>query len=407
MFKLPGERDPLKKKPRILFLVPEDFDALTTKGITHMILERDENNFFDRVVTAHPIALHNRHIQLNETHEVIEFDIRKYFYPYQYGLLMPIIPIKYIYALIKLIYVIKKEEIDLIRANDPYLMGFTAWILSKITRIPFCVSIHSDYQLVFKLNPQKGFKNILRKCASWLPSFVIPRAQMLLPISAYLKKIIPSNVLTHRIRIMYHGIDFNFVPLQDLHDRFGIPRNKKIISYVARLSKDNYVEDILHAIGILGKKRDDFVLVMVGGGILEPQIKEWISQHPTLNQHIILLGYQPNHIGRSLQSISIISLCLMAGFTLIEAAAAAKPLISYDVEWHSELVKNNETGFLVKEHDLTGLVNAVNYLLDHPDEAKMMGQRAYELAYSQHEIKNTTTAKQFFYTELLQYNQSG
>jgi len=39
----------------------------------------------------------------------------------------------------------------------------------------------------------------------------------------------------------------------------------------------------------------------------------------------------------------------MGGFSLIEAYAAGRPVVSYDVEWHSELVKNNETGFLIPE----------------------------------------------------------
>lgn len=391
----------MKSKPRILFLVPEDYAALQAKGITHMILERDEKGFFEKVITVHPIAYKTQVIKLNKQHTLYEFNLRKLFYPTFYGLLMPFLPIKFLIMIFHLLRVIRSEKIDLIRATDPYLMGLIAWILSRITGIPYCISIHSDYPLVFALNPQTGFKKLLRTVARWIPDFVSPRAHMMLPISGYLKRVISNRVKDDHIKVIYHGIDFQFEPESDLKKKFNLPDNKKIISYVARLSNDNYVNDILKTMEKLLKIRNDFILVMVGGGELEEHIKQWIAQQPGREQSLYLLGFQPNHIGRSIRYISDISLCLMSGFSLIEAAAAETPLISYDIEWHYELVTSHVTGFLVREHDLDNLTKSICYLLDHPHEAMAMGKNARKIAMERHELKQTMHEKQLCYSNLI------
>lgn len=94
-------------------------------------------------------------------------------------------------------------------------------------------------------------------------------------------------------------------------------------------------------------------------------------------------------------------MCLMAGFSLIEACASGRPVISYDVEWHRELVKDGETGFLIKEHDLDSLCKAVIYLLDHPSVADSLGKSARNLAFQNHDVKNVSKIKNCLYKELI------
>jgi len=40
-------------------------------------------------------------------------------------------------------------------------MGLIALVLVKFTQLPFCISVHSDYEKRFALNPQVGLKNTL------------------------------------------------------------------------------------------------------------------------------------------------------------------------------------------------------------------------------------------------------
>ena len=152
---------------------------------------------------------------------------------------------------------------------------------------------------------------------------------------------------------------------------------------------------------ILSEKRSDFVIIIAGGGVEERRIKEEIASNPSLKTHFLLTGFQPREVCLDLRRSSDVSLCLMAGFSLIEACAAGCPVISYDVEWHSELVKNKKTGFLLKENDVDGVVDALDWVLEHPDERNIMGQKAKTLAFENHDLKTTSDIKVKCYTEIL------
>jgi len=166
------------------------------------------------------------------------------------------------------------------------------------------------------------------------------------------------------------------------------------------------VDDMLEIVRRLSRRRSGFVMVMVGGGKEEDRIRAEIGADPSLAGRLLFTGFQPRDVCLDLRRASKASLCLMAGYSLIEACAAACPVVSYDVEWHSELVKNGETGFLVKEHDVDGVVEALDWLLSHPAESDAMGQRAKQLVVERHDLTKSSATKVRWYSELLRQAES-
>jgi glycogen synthase len=59
-----------------------------------------------------------------------------------------------------------------------------------------------------------------------------------------------------------------------------------------------------------------------------------------------------------------------------EAALMARPVVAMRVGAIPEIVVHRKTGLLVEPADASALAQAVNHLLDHPVEAKLMGQAA-------------------------------
>jgi mannosyltransferase len=99
--------------------------------------------------------------------------------------------------------------------------------------------------------------------------------------------------------------------------------------------------------------------------------------------------------------LSAASLCLMGGFSLIEACAAGSVPIAYDVEWHRDLVKDGVTGFLVREHDIDAVVAAVDQVVADPARAAEIGRQARRSAFAQHDLRATSEIKQACYAEML------
>jgi len=391
----------------ILFIVSSDYASLKEKGVASMILERDEGGFFKKVFNVHPYASKTETLDLNETHRLIEFG-RDYPFSFLNSNLGK--KVNYLFKpfwIVKaLISLVKTEHIDMIRATDPFWCGFYAWMVSRLTGIPFCVSIHADYDRRYRLDGRAGGTPRLFKV---IESFVLPRAHLVMPIREHLiKKIIERGVDQQNIRVIPHGIsirDFMRVDDEDIKKNLGIPSNKKILSFVGRLARDNYVYDLIELARRLSETRSDFVILLVGDGFERGRLEELVRKYH-LSSLVLFPGFQPKERVISIRRQSLIALCLMGGFSLMEACATGCPIISYNVEWHYELVKNGETGFLVKENDLEALTQAVAYLLDHPSEAEEMGVRAQKLAFSRNNISKTSEMKKNYYRELLQYRVS-
>lgn len=397
-------------KPRILFLVPSDYDSLNQKGVAQMILERDENGFFERVVTVHPITQKSQRIHLNDVHVLYEIGLDIIPGSKKYRILQYLqIPFHFVRVIWKVISLVKNEKISIIRATDAYYMGLFALIVSWLTKIPFCISIHADYDKRYQLNPKYSAPKILgsRKLAKCLERCVLSKAKMVMPIRQSLaQKAIINGARPETIRVIPHGIDmtpFKKPQKTDIYGYFDIGRNLKILSFVGRLSMDNYVDDILVLAKRLSHIRNDFVIVMAGGGNEEDRLKKTVTEDNDLSKVVRLVGFQSHEICLDLRRASEISLCLMAGFSLIEACAAGRPVVAYDVEWHSELVKDNETGFLIKEHDIESMVRAASFLLNNQEEAVRMGRNAQKLVFEEHDIKKTSEIKRRYYKELLGY----
>jgi len=63
----------------------------------------------------------------------------------------------------------------------------------------------------------------------------------------------------------------------------------------------------------------------------------------------------------------------------IEAMACGKPVIGCKGEGIEDFVEDGKTGLLVKSKDVDSLAKAIDYLLNNPDEAKAMGERARKM----------------------------
>jgi len=393
----------------ILYIVPSDFDSLKKKGVIDMIKERDEGGFFDKVVTLHPFTRSNKEINLSNNNKIIEYGwktgidfLDKLFITKILGTIGILFKLAFIFP-----FVIKKEKIDIIRATDPYYMGLLGLYYSKIFKIPVVVSIHSDYDKRFILDGSKGSFTIFgsRNLAKKLEKFVYKNVDKILPIREYMRLNIISEfkIDEGKVEVFPHGVnfkEFDEVEFIDIYEKFGIDRSKKIISFIGRLSKENYIYHLIDIARKLKKLREDFVLLIVGGGNEYENVKNIVVEQ-YLDNVIYFTGFQNKEIVVNVRKQNYLALTLMGGFSLIEACAGARPVIAYDIEWHYELVKNNETGFLIEENNIDEVVKKIVYLLDNPSIAEKLGKNARELALKRHDINNVIKIKQNIYEGIL------
>ena len=146
-----------------LYIVPTDYEALRRKGTHSMILERDEDGFFDRVVTFHPMnAAWNVH-RVAPSNTVYEFGKSVLPGLGRWRLARAIqFPLHLLFIVSASVYLARKGIVGLIRATDPCWSGLLAWAAATLSGLPYCVSIHSDYDKCFLLDP---LRSAPRMCA--------------------------------------------------------------------------------------------------------------------------------------------------------------------------------------------------------------------------------------------------
>lgn len=130
----------------------------------------------------------------------------------------------------------------------------------------------------------------------------------------------------------------------------------------------------------------DIPLVVMGGGPLENEFREWASTKANVH----FLGYVPHEkcmaIARAGEFVVFPSIwyegCSMVE---IESESLGLPLVATDLGFSAEAVRNGDNGVKVPLGDINGWVNAIRTLWSNPDTCRDMGRNAradYERNYT-------------------------
>lgn len=386
-----------------VFLVPGSYDTYRRKGVAGMIAERDEFGFFSHVFTVHFPANRNQRIQLGQRHTVIDYAPGVWYAALQrVGLGIIAGAISTVRMAFTISWLVRRQRVSLLRAMNSQEHGFCGHLIHLLTGIPWCVSIHADYDKRFALSG--GTPGVKRAIYQRIEHWVLSHAPLVLVIR---KSLIPyalhHGAMRARIRLIPHGADlsrFIAAPQRGFLKRFGLV-GRKLLVFAGRLSKENYVHDLIPIAADLARADPAVQFIILGDGPERVALRAEIRNRG-LARRFRFLGYQPRDVVAEFRKRAAVNLCLMGGHSLIEAAAAARPTIAYDVEWHHELIQNGISGYLVPEHDAAAVARRVLALLRNPPLANVMGVRARTLALKNHDLHTASARKVAVYRELLE-----
>jgi glycosyltransferase involved in cell wall biosynthesis len=182
------------------------------------------------------------------------------------------------------------------------------------------------------------------------------------------------------------GVDLNhFVPCAEAP---GVP----VIVCASRMLKAKGIADFVAAANLAKERRIAARFVLVGApdagnpqSHTEEELERWVRDGSVewwgfrsdmrtvfVECHVACL---PTFYGEGVPKV------------LIEAAACGRPIVATDMPGCREIVRNGDTGFLVKPRDPLGLITALERLVCDPDLRLRMGQRARGLAESQFSLQ--------------------
>jgi glycosyltransferase involved in cell wall biosynthesis len=160
----------------------------------------------------------------------------------------------------------------------------------------------------------------------------------------------------------------------------GIPQCARVVTLVARLVPIKRVDRFLRIANRLQEEPDLYFMV-VGDGQLRDQLQA-TPEARSLTDRILWTGFRRDMPDVCFASDVVVLTSDNEGtpVSLIEAQAAAVPVVTTDVGGVSSVVLNRESGWLVARNDESGLVQRVRELLADAELANQMGKRGREHA---------------------------
>jgi len=276
----------------------------------------------------------------------------------------------------KLVDEINKEGYDLVNCHGARANFIGMFIKNRIKK-PLITTMHSDYKLDFKDNFYK------RMVFTTLNTIALKRFDYYIAISDDFKDmLIERGFKKERIFVSYNGIDFlrntPYASKDDFLKRYNIENTRKtIVGILARLDKVKDHETFIKAADQVLKKRD--IIFLIGGDGAEGDRLKSMVEELNIDKNVYFLGFikDADSFMNAIDINVLTSISESFPYVILEGATFKKPMISSDVGGIHKLVKDGESGFLLKPGDYKGFAKRIIDLVDNQQLLKDMGEKIY------------------------------
>jgi glycosyltransferase involved in cell wall biosynthesis len=281
---------------------------------------------------------------------------------------------------------------DIAHAHMPPAELYTrlALLLSGTAQPPLIISKHNDEPFY------RGFGQGL------VGRWAADRADRLIAISDALNCYTREKLRlsADKVVTVHYGIDsapYHDVAIEEvaaLREAWGIPPQAWLIGTVARLAPQKALHVMLQAYAqyrVIATRSSR--LVVVGCGPLEAELKV-LAVRLGIADEIVWAGFREDIpvVMNAFDAFALTSLYEGFGLVLLEAMAAARPVVATAVSAIPEVVKDGETGILCHAGDFEKLARAFNQLEKDRQRTRMgaAGRRRVEKKFTLVRMAETT-----------------
>ena len=183
----------------------------------------------------------------------------------------------------------------------------------------------------------------------------------------------------------------------EIPDRRGDCKPSEVVKHfvtVGRVSAEKGFPLLVRAVASMVEAGFQIKVSVVGDGPLMPELRRDIADKG-LEENIVLLGALPEHetLSAIAKADAFVLPSLMEGLPVVimEAMAAAKPVIAPTVAGIPELVKDDKTGLTFNPGSWRDLERQMRRLMEEPNLASRLADEAYEAVSRKHAIDVAVT----------------
>jgi glycosyltransferase involved in cell wall biosynthesis len=214
-----------------------------------------------------------------------------------------------------------------------------------------------------------------------------------------------QGIPAHKLRLIYNGIGPappSSISRDALLRELGLPPHARLIGAVGRLWPQKRLKDLIWATDLLQVIRGDVHLLVIGEG---PQ-RELLARYARLchvAERVHFLG-QRDDVPRLMPHFDV--LWLASNYeglpnVVMEAMAAAVPVVASDIPGNRELVVHQQTGYLVPLGDRAGYARWAQKILEDPALRERLGCAGRRRVAAEFSVETMVAKHAALYRELL------
>ena len=315
--------------------------------------------------------------------------------------------LSFVYNLLYLRYYTVKNSISILFAQEPFIRGSLAYVISRLTGKPYVVEVCSNFK---NKHWEEGrlelpiLKTIDRE--KRLLRFTLLHAN---GVIADRDNYWNDGIIPHELGDRYFRYHFS---MEEAH--YSLPGNrvnlkpnygsinKKVVLYIGRLIQEKRSEDLALIAEELFSNYDlpDTVMWIVGDGPLKQYLIEEIRKRG-LSDKVLFIESQPTAAVADFLTTADVVIAPHAGWVIPECQLAETPIVVYDFEWHKEGVADGKYGILVPYRDAKAMANAAKDVLLHPDKYKPMMKEARQWVLQNNTLDREVADKLKIYKTVL------
>ena len=175
-----------------------------------------------------------------------------------------------------------------------------------------------------------------------------------------------------------------------------------ILLNVARLTLVKGQSELLQAMSRIRKHFPNSRLLIAGDGLLLPELEKLRNQLD-LRTEVLLLGRRDDIQALLHMSNLFVFSSYYEGLpgAVIEAMAAGKCVVAFDIPALREIIKDGHSGILVKGRNFDQFAEVIIWLAEHPKIAQEMGEKAQQIVRMKFDIRQNVKSLEAVYKKML------
>ncbi len=300
---------------------------------------------------------------------------RKLYFP-------PFIWPRWLRMFFQVLSIVKKEKIDIIYLHHVLPIGYVAWLVKKVKKIPFVIFSHgTDIEYA----THSSWKRKMLQLVTEEAEQVVFNSESL---KRRLLKVLPG--LEDKSKVVYPCPEKMFYdPLTEeeiskLNSQYAL-EGKKVMLSVARLDEGKGLTHLIRMLPKVVEKVPNLVWFVVGDGPKKNFLVKEIQKH-SLQNVVRFVGNVPHEDIKKFYYLADLFVLLThpdegreegLGLVFLEAAAAGLPVVAGKSGGVEEAVIDTQTGIIVDIYKGDEIVvNSIIEMLENEEYAKRLAENA-------------------------------